>query len=162
MPFGNTLSLRAWPCPGSPPPCPPGAGHRPRHHIGALGDAGPVPWGGGCSPCPARCGKERGVAPVPRWDTGAVPRGCPLLARRTRAPRSPRSPGDARQCLTGARGSILSRAPRCPSVSVPAAVPGCPSSAPQTGHFPGWGRGRLCPLPPLSLAVRLQSQGAVT
>lgn len=78
MPFGNTLSLRAWPFPGPcfPPPAPSrgsgraGAGHRLPSARGTIlvrgvpgrrralwfwqcrRGVGTVPWGGGCSPCP--------------------------------------------------------------------------------------------------------------
>lgn len=148
-----------------------------------------MPWGGGCSPCPGGWLPWEGAGVlwasrsplVSRWlhtgpprhrDTGAVPCGtnpsspaqclvpAPLRpGRGTRALRSPRSPGDACQCLTGAQGSILVQgtvppgsARPCPPVSIPeaVAVPGCLSSAlrsrhrfavpGRTGHFPGWGQ----------------------
>lgn len=204
MPFGNTLSLRAWPCPGPPhPPAPPGALAGLGPGIACQAPAAPY-WCVGCpvlwaAPVQGRDGAlGRGLQPLPhRWapfgkeqgsrqshagpprhrDGGTDPSSpvrCPLPAPLrpgwgTRALCSPRSPGDARQCLTGARGASSSGAPRRPALPLCARrsparrrwrcrlpelcstelVPGRTDGAvPWPGAAPRRGRGRLCPLPP--------------
>lgn len=166
MPFGNPLSLRAWPCPGPaspllPPGAPAGLGPAvpvaPRWcaGMGHRCGMGTVPWGEGCRPCPAIIclwGGAGGRGSRRARSSPAVPR------PGTRPSCSPRSPGDACQCLTG--GAAESQL--CPSV-----LPGlsrCLSSAPagRTGHFPGRGSpapGQGPPVTPPSLPLVLLEPG---
>jgi len=176
MPFGNRLSLRAWPAPGPRAP-----GHRlpgargtilvrgcraracPRRGAAPV-RARTVPWEGAAAPAPAvgSLGKE--------W--GAWGRTGPTLGHRSGAawhqplqpgsvpapsPAQPRLPGDARQCLTGVRSTM----PPARPLRAPRSAPPCPWLCPSVpaGLCPGGGCRARLPELGSGAGTGLQSRG---